>query len=64
MIAPAQSSSRKVPLARPGKSRHRIPDNDRERIVVTGPAGAGKSQLANELGARLGIRVVHLDTLF
>jgi adenylate kinase family enzyme len=35
-----------------------------KRIVVTGPTGAGKSQLANELGARLGIRVVHLDTLF
>jgi adenylate kinase family enzyme len=34
------------------------------RIVVTGPAGAGKSELANVLGARLGIRVVHLDTLF
>jgi adenylate kinase family enzyme len=35
-----------------------------KRIVVTGPTGAGKSQLANALGARLGIRVVHLDTLF
>ena len=35
-----------------------------ERVVVTGPAGAGKSHLANELGRRLGGRVVHLDTLF
>jgi adenylate kinase family enzyme len=35
-----------------------------KRIVVTGPAGAGKSGLARELGARLGIRVLHLDTLF
>jgi adenylate kinase family enzyme len=35
-----------------------------KRIVVTGPAGAGKSQLANELGTRLGLRVIHLDTLF
>ncbi len=35
-----------------------------KRIVVTGPAGAGKSQLARELGTRLGIRVLHLDTLF
>ena len=34
------------------------------RIVVTGPAGAGKSKLASELGRRLRIRVVHLDTLF
>ncbi len=35
-----------------------------KRIVVTGPAGAGKSQLARELGERLRIRVIHLDTLF
>jgi adenylate kinase family enzyme len=35
-----------------------------KRVVVTGPAGAGKSQLARELGKRLGIRVLHLDSLF
>jgi adenylate kinase family enzyme len=35
-----------------------------KRIVVTGPAGAGKSSLAGELGRQLGIRVLHLDTLF
>ena len=35
-----------------------------KRIVVTGPAGAGKSGLARELGGLLGIRVLHLDTLF
>ncbi len=35
-----------------------------KRIVITGPAGAGKSQLAGQLGAKLGIRVVHLDMLF
>ena len=35
-----------------------------KRIVVTGPAGAGKSELARELGRRLGIRVLHLDTVF
>jgi adenylate kinase family enzyme len=35
-----------------------------KRVVVTGPVGAGKSRLAGELGRRLGIRVVHLDTLF
>ena len=34
------------------------------RIVVTGPAGAGKSELARKLGRRLGIRVLHLDTVF
>jgi adenylate kinase family enzyme len=34
------------------------------RIVVTGPAGAGKSRLAAQLGTQLGIRVLHLDTLF
>jgi len=35
-----------------------------KRVLVTGPAGAGKSQLAKKLGERLGIRVLHLDTLF
>jgi adenylate kinase family enzyme len=35
-----------------------------KRIAVTGPAGAGKSRLARELGDALGIRVLHLDTLF
>ena len=35
-----------------------------KRIVVTGPTGAGKSELARRLGARLGIRVLHLDALF
>ena len=34
------------------------------RIVVTGPAGAGKSELAEEVGRRLRIPVLHLDTLF
>jgi adenylate kinase family enzyme len=34
------------------------------RIAVTGPAGAGKSRLADELGRLLGLRVVHLDALF
>jgi adenylate kinase family enzyme len=34
------------------------------RIAVTGPAGAGKSRLADELGKLLGIRVLHLDALF
>jgi adenylate kinase family enzyme len=35
-----------------------------KRILVTGPVGAGKSRLAGELGRLLGIRVLHLDTLF
>jgi thymidylate kinase len=34
------------------------------RVAVVGPVGAGKSSLAAELGRRLGIRVLHLDTLF
>jgi len=32
-----------------------------ERIVILGPCGAGKSTLAVELGARLGLPVIHLD---
>jgi len=35
-----------------------------KRVLVTGPTGAGKSQLAEKLGERLGIRVLHLDALF
>jgi adenylate kinase family enzyme len=35
-----------------------------KRIAVTGPAGAGKSQLAEDLGDALAIRVLHLDALF
>lgn len=34
------------------------------RIAVTGPAGAGKSYLAVELGSVLGLPVIHLDTLY
>jgi adenylate kinase family enzyme len=32
-----------------------------ERVTVIGPAGAGKSTLASELGQRLRIPVLHLD---
>jgi hypothetical protein len=35
-----------------------------QRLAVIGPAGAGKSTLAGELGARLGIPVLHLDQLY
>ena len=34
------------------------------RIIVIGCAGAGKSTLAREMGAILGLEVIHLDRLF
>jgi adenylate kinase family enzyme len=35
-----------------------------ERIMVIGSGGSGKSTLAREIGAALGIDVIHLDALF
>ena len=35
-----------------------------ERVVVLGPAGAGKSAFARELSHRTGLPVVHLDRIF
>ena len=35
-----------------------------ERIVIIGCGGAGKSTMARQLGEKLDIPVVHLDTLF
>lgn len=35
-----------------------------ERIVILGPAGAGKTELARTISRRTGLPVVHLDVLF
>jgi len=35
-----------------------------KRVAVIGPAGAGKSTLAGELGLRLEVPVLHLDQLY
>lgn len=34
-----------------------------DRVLIIGPCGAGKSTLARELGARLGLPVFHMDRL-
>jgi adenylate kinase family enzyme len=34
------------------------------RILIIGPGGAGKSELATQLGLRTGLPVTHLDTLY
>jgi adenylate kinase family enzyme len=35
-----------------------------QRVVILGPGGAGKTELANGISRRTGIPVVHLDLLF
>lgn len=35
-----------------------------QRIAIVGCSGGGKSTLARALGARLGLPIIHLDTLF
>jgi adenylate kinase family enzyme len=35
-----------------------------ERVVILGPGGAGKTELAAEMSRRTGLPVVHLDLLF
>jgi adenylate kinase family enzyme len=35
-----------------------------QRVAILGPGGAGKSTLADELGARTGLPVIHLDRYF
>jgi adenylate kinase family enzyme len=42
-------------------ARSRYPLRDRQRILVVGPGGAGKSTFARTLGALVGLPVIHLD---
>jgi len=35
-----------------------------QRVAIIGSGGAGKSQLARELGRITGLPVIHLDVLF
>jgi adenylate kinase family enzyme len=40
------------------------PPSSMRRILVIGAGGAGKSTLAAQIGARLGLPVVHLDAMY
>ena len=35
-----------------------------KKIVIIGPGGSGKSTLARQLGAAMGLEVIHLDSIF
>jgi adenylate kinase family enzyme len=35
-----------------------------QRVLILGPGGSGKSELAREIGRRTGLRVIHLDVVF
>lgn len=35
-----------------------------KRIVIVGPGGSGKSTLAQQVGSKLGLNVIHLDSVF
>jgi adenylate kinase family enzyme len=52
----------KRPRFKPGPPA--VPCHDMERIVILGPGGAGKSELARGISHRTGLPVVHLDVLF
>jgi adenylate kinase family enzyme len=55
---------KKIPRSGLGEPGNWNLEDEVKRIIVTGPVGAGKSRLAQELGRVLGIRVVHIDELF
>lgn len=56
-------TSRTIPLSAGGESPT-LPPRNVKRIAVIGPPGAGKSRLAGQLGAKLGLRILHLDRLY
>jgi adenylate kinase family enzyme len=41
-----------------------VTSREMERVVILGPGGAGKSELATGISQRTGLPVVHLDVLF
>lgn len=49
---------------RPARATEPIASADVRRIAVIGCGGAGKTTLANELGRRLGLPVLHVDGFY